>query len=268
VPPGATDTHFHIFGPDQRYPYVADRRFTPPEAPVQAYEHLHRTLGLSRAVLVQPSSYGTDNRRQLEAAREMSFPTRVVVVVPPEIADRELDELHASGARAVRFIPTQPGGLPLSQLEYFADRLRERGWHVQLMLAPTHLIDLAPRLAQLRCDFVIDHIGDIQARGSIAQPAFQVLLRLLEKGRCWTKLSAGYHGSHEAPPYRDMIPLIETLVKAKPDRLLWGTDWPHVNIPGPMPKSTMFLDLLLDWVPDEGVRNRILVDNPARLYGF
>ena len=268
APTGATDTHFHIFGPEQRYPYVSDRRFTPPEASVQAYVHLHRTLGLSRAVLVQPSSYGTDNRCQLDAAREMPFPTRAIVVVPPEVSDRELDELHASGARAVRFIPTQPGGLPLSKLEHFAARLEERGWHIQLMLAPTHLINLAPRLEKLRSNFVIDHMGDILARDGVAQPALQALLRLLQNGRCWTKLSAGYHGSHEAPPYRDMIPLVEALLNAGPDRLLWGTDWPHINIPGPMPKSTAFLDLLLDWVPDEQMRNRILVDNPARLYGF
>jgi predicted TIM-barrel fold metal-dependent hydrolase len=268
TPAGATDTHFHIFGPEHRYPYVAERRFTPPDVSVESYVHLHRILGLSRAVLVQPSSYGTDNRRQLDAAREMPFPTKVVVVVQPEITDRELDDLHASGARAVRFIPTQPGGLPLSKLEYFAERVHERGWHIQLMLAPTHLIDLAPRLEKLRGDFVIDHIGDIQAPGGTAQPAFKALLRLLETGNCWTKLSAGYHGSQEAPPYRDMIPLVEALLNARPDRLLWGTDWPHINIPGPMPKSTVFLDLLLDWVPDEEMRNRILVDNPARLYGF
>lgn len=268
APAGATDTHLHIFGPEHHYPYVAERRFTPPEASVDAYVHLHRTLGLSCAVLVQPSSYGTGNRRQLDAAREMPFPTRVVVVVPPEVTDRDLDELHASGARAVRFIATQPGGLRLSELEHFADRLHERGWHIQLMLAPAHVVDLAARLAELRCDFVIDHIGDIQARGGIGQPAFQALLRLLGNGRCWTKLSAGYHGSQEKPPYRDMIPLVEALLKASPDRLLWGTDWPHINIPGPMPKSTVFLDLLLDWLPDEAVRNRILVDNPARLYGL
>jgi predicted TIM-barrel fold metal-dependent hydrolase len=268
APPGATDTHFHIFGPENRYHYLAERRFTPPDVSVEAYVHLHRTLGLSRAVLVQPSSYGTDNRRQLDAAREMPFPTRLVVVVPPGISDRDLDELHASGARGVRFIPTQPGGLPLSRLEYFAERLHERGWHIQLMLAPAHLTDLAPRLERLRSDFVIDHMGDIHARDGVVQPAFKSMLRLMETGFCWTKLSAGYHGSQEQPPYRDMMPLAEGLVNARPDHLLWGTDWPHVNIPGPMPKSTVFLDLLLDWVPDEEMRNRILVDNPARLYGF
>jgi predicted TIM-barrel fold metal-dependent hydrolase len=124
APPGATDTHFHIFGPEEKYPLVANRRFTPPDASVESYLHLHHTLGLSRAVLVQPSSYGTDNRRQLDAAREMDIPTRVIVVAPP------------AGARAVRFIPTQPGSLPLAQLEHYAERLAALGWHIQLMLAP------------------------------------------------------------------------------------------------------------------------------------
>jgi predicted TIM-barrel fold metal-dependent hydrolase len=268
APPGATDTHFHIFGPEENYAFVLDRRFTPPDASVESYLHLHRTLGLSRAVLVQPSSYGTDNRRQLDAAREMDIPTRVIVVVPPAITDRELDNLYRAGARGVRFIPTQPGGLPLAQLERYAERLGALGWHIQLMLAPAHLVELAPRLEKLRCDFVIDHMGDIQAAQGIEQPAFQALLRLLDGGRCWIKLSAGYHASQQLPPYPEVIPFAHALVAARPDRLLWGTDWPHVNIAGPMPNSTEFFDLLLDWVPDDDVRRRILVDNPARLYGF
>ena len=267
-PLGATDTHFHIFGPDKNYPLVADRRFTPPDASVESYLHLHRTLGLSRAVLVQPSSYGTDNRRQLDAAREMDIPTRVIVVVPPAMTDREFDRLYSAGARAVRFIPTQPGSLPLAQLERYAERLAALGWHIQLMLAPTHLVELAPRLEKLRCDFVIDHMGDIQAAQGTGQPAFQALLRLLNTGRCWTKLSAGYHASQQSPPYPEVIPLAHALVAARPDRLLWGTDWPHANLAGPMPNSTEFLDLLLDWVPDDEARRHILVDNPGRLYGF
>ncbi len=268
APPGATDTHFHIFGPQDRYPFVSDRRFTPPDASVELYLHLHRTLGLSRAVLVQPSSYGTDNRRQLDAARAMDIPTRSIVVVPPEIADRELDELYGAGARGVRFIPTQPGSLPLAELERYGERLGALGWHIQLMLAPVHLVELAPRLMKLHCDFVIDHMGDIQAALGTEQPAFQALLRLLDTGRGWTKLSAGYHASQQFPPYPEVIPLAHALVKARPDRLLWGSDWPHINPGKPMLNSTEYFDLLLDWVPDDDVRDRILVDNPARLYGF
>jgi predicted TIM-barrel fold metal-dependent hydrolase len=268
APPGATDTHFHIFGPEERYPFVPVRRFTPPDASVESYLKLHRTLGLSRAVLVQPSMYGTDNRRQLDAAKEMDIATRTIVVVPITVTDKELTELYAQGARGVRFIPTQPGGLPLDQLEHFAERLGDQGWHIQLMLAPEHLIELEPCLAKLRCPIVIDHMADIRSAGGIDQPAFQALLRLLHGGQCWIKLSAGYHHSDQAPPYLETIPLARALVAARPDRLFWGSDWPHANHAGQMPNSTDLFDLLLDWVPDERVRARILVDNPAQFYGF
>jgi predicted TIM-barrel fold metal-dependent hydrolase len=268
APPGATDAHFHIFGPEGRYPFVPNRRFTPPDASVEAYRKLHRTLGIERAVLVQPSGYGTDNRRQLDAAAELEIPTRVIVVVPPAITDQELEKLDRAGARGVRFIPTQPGGLPLDQLESFAERMNGIGWHIQLMLAPEHLLELAPRLEKLRCTFVIDHMADIQAAEGLEQPAFQVLVRLLQTGLCWVKLSAGYHMSRQQPPYRDAIPLVHALVAARPDRLLWGSDWPHANHEGEMPNSTDLFDLLLDWVPDEATQNRILVDNPSKLYGF
>lgn len=268
APPGAIDTHFHIFGPEAHYPFVPVRRFTPPDASVASYLHLHRTLGLSGAVLVQPSMYGTDNRRQLDAACELGIPTRTIVVVPLTIADKELGDLYAQGARGVRFVPTQPGGLPLDQLENFAERLGALGWHIQLMLAPEHLIELEPRLAKLRCPIVIDHMADIRSAGGIDQAAFQALLRLLYGDQCWIKLSAGYHHSDQAPPYPETIPLAHALAAARPDRLFWGTDWPHANHAGLMPNSTDLFDLLLDWVPDERVRTRILVDNPTLFYGF
>jgi predicted TIM-barrel fold metal-dependent hydrolase len=268
APPGAVDTHFHIFGPETEYPFLPVRRFTPPDATVESYLTLHRTLGLTRAVLVQPSMYGTDNRRQLDAAAQMNIPTRTIVVVPLTVSDAELTDLYARGARGVRFITTQPAGLPLDQLEHFAARLGTLGWHIQLMLSPDHLTELAPRLAKLRCPIVIDHIGDIRSARGTGQPAFQALLRLLGGGQCWVKLSAGYHHSDQAPPYRETIPLVHGLVEAQPDRLFWGSDWPHANHPGTMPNSTDLFDLMLDWVPDEGTRNRILVDNPERFYGF
>jgi predicted TIM-barrel fold metal-dependent hydrolase len=268
APPGATDAHFHIFGPEDRYPFVPERRFTPPDASVASYMRMHRTLGLSRAVLVQPSMYGTDNRRQLDAARDMDIPTRTIVVVPVSVADAEIDALHAQGARGIRFNPSQPGSLPLDQLERFADRLATFGWHIQLMLTPSQLIELAPRLGGLRCPIVIDHMGDIRSSGGVGQPAFQALLRLVRGEQCWVKLSAGYHHSDQAPPYPETIPLAHALVNARPDRLLWGSDWPHANHWGEMPNSTDLFDLLLDWIPDAATRTRILVDNPARLYGF
>jgi predicted TIM-barrel fold metal-dependent hydrolase len=268
APPGAIDTHFHIFGPEALYPFLPERRFTPPDASVAAYLEMHRTLGLSRAVLVQPSMYGTDNRRQLDAAREMGIPTRAIVVVPAAVADKELEDLWQQGARGVRFNPSQPGSLPLDQLERFADRLAGLGWHIQLMMTPKQLAELAPRLVKLACPIVIDHIGDIRSSEGMRQPAFQALLDLLRGDRCWIKLSAGYHHSDQDPPYPETIPFGHALVRERPDRLFWGSDWPHANHWGRMPNSTDLLDLLIDWVPDETVRAQILVDNPERFYGF
>jgi predicted TIM-barrel fold metal-dependent hydrolase len=142
------------------------------------------------------------------------------------------------------------------------------GWHIQFMVSPPHLVDLAPRLEKLRCDFVVDHMGDIQAAQGTAQPAFQALLALLRDGRGWTKLSAGYHLTREAPPYPEVLPLVAVLAETRPDRLLWGSDWPHANHDGPMPNSTDLFDLLLDWLPNDELRRRVLVDNPRTLYGF
>lgn len=268
VPAGATDTHMHIFGPKEVYPLVSKRNFTPPDASVDAYIHLHHVLGLSRAVLVQPSSYGTDNQRQLDAAQEMPFPTRIVVVVPPTVTDDEIEQLHARGARGMRFILTQPGGVDIRNLEDVGARAAAFGWHLDLMLSPSHLVDLAPRLSGLMCNFTIDHMGDIRTESGLQQPAFRALVTLLEGGRCWIKLSAGYHLSDQAPPYRDVIPFVRRLTTYGCERLLWGSDWPHVNLQGEMPNSTQFLDLLGEWVPDERTRRRILVENPATLYRF
>lgn len=268
APPGATDTHMHIFGPERRYPLVAQRSFTPPDASVEGYVHLHQVLGLSRAVLVQPSSYGTDNRRQLDAAQEMSFPTRLVVVVPPSISDNEMERLHRLGARAIRFILTQPSSVSVSELETMAARISCYGWHLDLMLSPKNLLELAPRLARLECDYVVDHMSDIRAELGVEQAEFRTLLNLAESGHCWIKLSAGYHMSDEAPPYRDVIPFIHKLVAHRCDRLLWGTDWPHVNVAGGMPNTTELFDLLVEWLPSDVEREQVLVSNPAYLYGF
>jgi predicted TIM-barrel fold metal-dependent hydrolase len=267
APPGATDTHFHIFGPQKQYSYLTDRKYTPPDASPASYLALARTLGLERAVLVQPSIYGSDNRRQIDAARELGIPTRVVVVVPTGIGDDELQRLHLAGARAVRFIASQPGGLALDKLEAFGDRLHAFGWHIELMLTPSQLVELEPRIAKLRCATVIDHMAGIDAAAGVDQPAFSALVRLV-RGGCWTKLSAAYRLSAERPPYHDLVPFAATLVRARPDRLLWGSDWPQAYFAGDLPNTADLFDLLLDWVPDADARTRILVDNPATLYGF
>jgi predicted TIM-barrel fold metal-dependent hydrolase len=269
APPLSTDAHFHILGPASRYPYVAEREYTPPDALPAACRHLFRTLGIERAVIVQPSVYGADNRCAMDAAAELGVPARVVVVVPYDTPDRELERLHAGGARAVRFIVAHAGGLPLADLERFSARAKERGWHIQLLLRASDLVALEPRLIRLPSDFVIDHMGFIKpAEGGIEQPAFQALLRLLRGGRCWVKLSGAYRQTNELPPYPSLRPFARALVAARPDRLLWGSDWPHAVFKGTMPNTTDLYDLLGDWVPDEKTRKRMLVDNPAELFDF
>jgi predicted TIM-barrel fold metal-dependent hydrolase len=265
VPEGATDSHFHLFGPASRL--VAEREYTPPEiTPAQA-RHLFDTLGVTRAVVIQPSIYGYDNRAQLAGAAQIGLPVRAVVVVPHDTPDRELAQLHAQGARALRFILAHPGGLPLEGLERQAARMRELGWHVQFLAKGPQLVELEPRIAALPCGAVIDHLGMIRPADGIAQPAFQALLRLVRRGH-WVKLSGAYRLSQQPPPYRDLAPYVHALVDAAPERILWASDWPHAFVKGVMPNTTDLLDLLADWVPDAGIRRRILVDNPAALFGF
>jgi predicted TIM-barrel fold metal-dependent hydrolase len=269
APPNATDTHFHILGPATRYPYVEDREYTPPDALPSACRHLFETLGIQRAVLIQPSVYGEDNSCMVDAAPQLGVPARMIVVLPFSTPDKELQRLHDAGTRGVRFILAHIGGLPLSDIERFSARVEDMGWHLQFLLRPANLIELESRLAKLPTDFVVDHIGLIRAsEGGVGQPAFQALLRLVRTGRCWVKLTGGYRISAEAPPYREVIPLAQALVQARPDRILWGSDWPHVMVKSKMPNTTDLFDVLLDWVPDENVRKQILVDNPAKLFGF
>jgi predicted TIM-barrel fold metal-dependent hydrolase len=267
VPDGATDSHFHLFGPAARYAMVADREYTPPVMTPQQARHLFDTLGIARTVVIQPSIYGDDNRAQLEGAAEIGIPMRAVVVVPIDTPDREMAKLNEQGARALRFILAHPGGLPVADLDRAADRAKEMGWHIQILAKAAQLVELEGRLAKLACPAVIDHIGMIRPPDGVQQPAFQALLRLLRQGH-WVKLSGAYRLSQEPPPYRDLIPYVRELVAVREDRLIWGSDWPHVFVKGAMPNTTDLLDLLIDWLPKEATRRRVLVDNAAKLYGF
>ena len=268
VPKGATETHFHLFGPASRYPYAEGREYTPPDATPEAARHLFKTLGIERAVVIQPSVYGTDNRCQLEQGEAIGIPIRAVVVTSRETPDRELARLHGIGARGMRFILAHAGGLSPSDLEFYADRMQEIDWHIQLMVRAHHLIELESRLARLRCPIVIDHVGMVRPADGLEQPAFQALLRLLRAGHCWVKITGAYRLSDKPPHYPDLATFARALVEAQPDRILWGSDWPHVAFTGEMPNTTDLLDLLFDWIPDKALQRRILVENPVSLYGF
>lgn len=226
-----------------------------------------RTIGCERAVLVQPSVYGTDNSMIADAIKSGTFPLRGVAVVSEDIADRALEDLHAAGFRGIR-INTASGtpGLKLEHAPRLAARIKPLGWHLQFYM--NFHPEFEAQLAKLPVNIVIDHFGRIPAAGGVGAPRFQALLRLLRRGHCWAKLMGPYFVSDTNPRYPDLVPFAQAMVKAAPERVVWGTDWPHPSAREKMPNDGDLADMLAEWVPDEAQRKRILVDNPQRLYGF
>lgn len=269
APPGATDCHMHIFGPHDRYPLSPGRSYTPPEASIAMYRDLLATIGLERTVVVQPSIYGTDNAITLDAVAALGRDRARAVVVVDDGFD--LDALRAMGRRGacgVRFNAVSGNGTPLEQLEALGERLAALGWHLQLYAHAAEMAALEPVLARLPVPVVIDHMGGVTAaEGGVEAPGFQALLRLLERG-AWAKL-CGYRSSAGAP-YRDVAEMARAMIAAAPERCVWGTDWPHPSRfrPEDVPDDGVLLDALGAWAPGEAQRQAILVDNPARLYGF
>lgn len=266
APPDTCDTHMHIY--DRRYPKAPTARIDAPDAPVSAYLKVRERLGIERTVVVQPSTYGTDNRCTIEAMKTLGAGTRGVAVVDQTVTDAELDRLTGLGIRGIRFFMLPGGALPWDILETMAARVAPFGCHVQLQLDGRQLPDYETVLARLPCDLVIDHVGKFLEPVPVEHPSFRALERLVGRG-AWVKLSAPYEVSKVgAPNYNDVGALAKAPVKIAPDRMLWATNWPHPTPGVPKPDDAWMLDMLLDWVPEEAVRGKILVDNPARLYGF
>jgi len=265
--PEAWDCHAHIFGPVEQYPFTPNRSFTPPEASLAAYRQMLAALGIAHAVIVQPSVYGTDNRCTLDSVVAAGGSWRGVAVVDPTLSEQELERLHAAGFRGVRVNVLFRGGLTLDALEQLARSISPLGWHLQLLLDCRDLVELAPRLRQLPVQIVVDHMGHMPTSAGVEHPGFQILLRLVREGRCWVKLSGAYRISAGPYPYHDVVPLARALIEADASRMVWGSDWPHPSVSGSIPKDAELLDLLAVWEPDAEMRRRILVENPARLYG-
>jgi len=282
VPEGACDSHAHVIAPDGSG-LIAQRRYTPAPAPGDEYFRLLDSLRISRGVLVQPSVYGTDNRYLLATLRRNPQRLRGVAVLDAaagsarardqtqadrHATDETLADMHAAGVRGVRINALFGGGAPLSDIDALAHRIAPLGWHLQLYLDGATLLALRTRLATLPCDVVFDHMGHVDPGEGIDGPAFQALLTLVRDHGRWVKLSAANRlvGSGAAN-FADLQPLARALADAAPDRVLWGSDWPHVGLTA-WPDTGELFNLVPGWLPDPAARRRLLVDNPARLYGF
>ena len=268
APPGACDCHMHVFA--DRFAAPDDARPRPPQASVAMYRAVQAALGLQRVVVVQSNFYGSDNRGMLEALTAYGAEARGVVVVTPDVDDAELQRLTDLGVRGVRVHMLPGGTLQWEHLDAVVARVQPFGWHVQVQFNGWELPQHEQQLRRLPLDIVIDHIGKYlePAPPTVDDPAFASLLRLLDGGRCWVKLSAPYESSRRsAPAYDDVAPLARALVQSHPERCVWASNWPH---PGrvPTPSNAVMLDQLLNWADDDATRRRILVDNPASLYGF
>ncbi len=269
APPGTCDTHIHFY--DSRYPKHPDGIAPEPDATVAHYRHVMQRLGLDRVVVVQPNAYGDDNRCTMDAVAELGIDkARAVVVVKPGVSDAELDRLTKAGARAIRIMCLPPGHLKWDVLDEMVARVRPFGWHPIVQFDGREFPDREAQLKRITGDYVIDHTGKFLEPVPTDHAAFKSMLRLLERGNCYVKLSAPYEVSRDgAPEYQDVGALAKALAKAAPDRLLWASNWPHPGMRGTRyPDDADLFDLMLEWVPDEAARHKMLVENPARLYGF
>jgi D-galactarolactone isomerase len=269
TPAKACETHSHIFGPADQYPRFPGRRpnWT---ASLEAYETMLRRLGMERCVIVQPSLYSWDNRCTLDAIRRLGLSRgRGVAVTKKDVTPGELRQLHDAGMRGLRFYLIVDDFKMVDAPE-MAGRIASFGWHLQVQDRGNWLPGAIPILEKLPVDIVIDHIGRTPPENGVNDPGFRALLRFMETGRCWVKISAPYLASIDGPPhYADAGEKVRALVSVRPDRLVWAANWPHPNhTPGNKPEEADCLDVLLEWVPDAAVRNAILADNPAKLYDF
>jgi predicted TIM-barrel fold metal-dependent hydrolase len=271
LPAGAWDTHFHVFGPTDRFPYAARRKYTPPDSPLESYLALTAKLGIERAVCVHPNLHGADNAVTLDAVRRSDGRFVAIVKLDDHASRASVRAMHEAGARGVRFAfnPEHGGELDRTLLQRVVGWAGELGWCLELHMAADDLPPLAPILGRIEVPVVIDHFARVDPGKGVDQPNFRTLLELVRLPHIWVKLTGADRITREGPPYADVAPLAHALLAAAPERMLWGTDWPHSGIfdAGRMPNDCDLVDLLLAFAPTEELRHRVLVDNPARLFG-
>jgi 2-pyrone-4,6-dicarboxylate lactonase len=269
VPADSVDTHTHVFV--DGYPLSPERGYDPPESNLAHLLAMHSALGIERVVLTQPSVYGTDNSAILDAVARIPDRARAVVSVPGDISDSDLADLHDRGARGIRLNLDNVGGMPvaLDEVPDMARRVAEMGWHVEFLFAGGDLPELLPLLRSLQAQVSIGHFGYMAATEGTGSTPFRLLVDLVREGNTWVKLSAPNRlGAGDLPPWPEVVPMAHVLIESNPERMLWGTDWPHPNKFVAQPNDADLLEQLELWAPDEAVRRQILVSNPQRLYDF
>jgi predicted TIM-barrel fold metal-dependent hydrolase len=273
VPRGATDCHAHIFGPASKYPFQDNRSYTPPDLPLSQLRAMHRALGVERLVLVHASVHGTDNSIILDALSTDPVNLRAVAAMTEDTTDRELERMRDAGVRGVRVNLVDRGGMPfrsLAELSRAAERIRDLGFHLELLVHVESFAELGEFAKTICVPISVGHVGYTKAAaGGVDHPGFQNFLAMLRDGHFWVKLTGPYRISARSKfPYDDVAAMAKAVIAAAPGRVVWGSDWPHVMVTSEMPNDGDLLDALADWAPDAVLRHRILVDNPARLYGF
>jgi len=277
-PANACDTHFHVFGPPETFPFLSTHEYTPPAAPLEHYLKMTAIIGVQRGVVVQPSVHGLDNSATLDAIAKSDGRFRGVARIDDKTPKTELQRLHAGGVRGVRFnlLDRPRGNIKLAVLDRCVEHILEFGWSVDLHIDGKNLLEQEKRIRSMPLPVVIDHIARVEPAAGLRQPAFELLLDLLKAQHVWVKVSGAdkicntqVH-SYFGLPFVEVIPFARTVIAAAPDRIIWGSDWPHSNnfAPGHTPNDGDLVDLLAAFAPDERTRTKILVDNPAALYGF
>ena len=273
LPKGSIDTHVHVFEPG--YPLAPGRGYNPPHSRLADLRQLHATLGIERVVFTQPSVYGTDNSAILDAMAALNAQrpgrARCVVALHMQVSDEEIAALDAAGVRGVRLNTDNKGGMPIGmdQIPELAARIRPFGWHLEFLFPGKDLLELMPLFGALEAPMSIAHFAYQPAAAGIGAPGFQALLELVRRGNTWIKISgANRVSATDLPPYDDVRPMARALIEAAPERIMWGTDWPHPNKYVVNPNDGDLVDAFGDWVADEAMRRRIMVDTPAAFYRF
>lgn len=284
VPAGACDCHTHIHPDPEKFPFFAGRVYTPELASPEEMSELHKALKMERVVVVTPSIYGTDNSASLFGMKARGANARGVAVIDDKTSESDLDAMDQAGVRGVRLNLATGGtndpNVARPRFQAAVERMKNRGWHIQIYTNPAMITAVKELVAASPVPVVFDHFGGAQAAQGIEQPGFNDLLELVKSGKAYVKISGAYRASKLGPDYPDATPLAQALIATNPDRIVWGTDWPHpdsVTPPGKQPSDVTplfqiddgrLLNQLPVWAPDAAIRKKILVDNPAQLYGF